>query len=173
MGNKQNILVTVDALIFGLAGNEAPSILLIERKNEPFKGRWAIPGGFVENNEPLEKAAKRELEEETGVKIEELIQLRAFGDPERDPRGRIISVVYYGILNKDETEIKASTDAAKASWFHLDDLPDMAFDHEQIFETAIDKIKQELLYIPSSRGYLQETFDPGNLFTLKSYLEID
>ena len=131
---KQNIAVTVDAVIFYRKA-DILNVLLIQRKNDPFKDQWALPGGFLEENETLEEGAKRELEEETGLKIEKLEQVSAFGAPGRDPRGRTISIAFVGQINA-EVKIKASDDAVAARWFNLSDLPNLAFDHREIIFKA-------------------------------------
>jgi len=112
-----------------------PEILLIKRGNDPFKGKWALPGGFVDENESLEVAAARELKEETGLNGILLTQMHAFGNPGRDPRGHTVSVVYVGYLPLD-LEAIAGDDAAEVAWFKLDSLPDLAFDHKGIAEMA-------------------------------------
>lgn len=121
--------VTVDAILI----SKAATVLLIERGREPFKGTWALPGGFVDMDESLETACKRELEEETGIQVQEVKQFKAYGDVNRDPRHRTISVVFYA---QTETEIrpKAGDDAVNARWFSLADLPELAFDHGKILE---------------------------------------
>ena len=131
---KQNIAVTVDAVIFYRKVNSL-YVLLIKRKNEPFLEQWALPGGFLEENEPMEEGAKRELEEETGLKIEKLQQVGAFGTPGRDPRGRTISIAYVGLIDT-EPKLKASDDALEVKWFNLNDLPDLAFDHSEIINAG-------------------------------------
>lgn len=131
---KQEIAITVDAVIFKDL-NSTAKVLLIKRKDEPFKDSWALPGGFLENTENLNEGAKRELLEETGLEIERLEQLKAYGDLNRDPRGRTISIAFIGAL-KNEVKIKAGDDAKEAKWFNLDSLPDLAFDHFQIIEDA-------------------------------------
>jgi 8-oxo-dGTP diphosphatase len=119
-------MVTVDAVVFGIFQNKA-KLLLINRKKEPFKGRWALPGGFVEIDEELEDAVARELAEETGLTNIKLEQMRTFGKCGRDPRGRQITIVFMGIVTKGRTKIKAGDDAAKAQWFDIEKLPkDMA-----------------------------------------------
>ncbi len=132
--------LTVDAVIFKRKQKGILEVLLIERKNDPFKGFWAFPGGFVNIDEDLETAVKRELFEETGLKDVELQQLYTFGAVNRDPRGRTVSVVYWGIAGK-ETEIFAGDDASKASWFPVDNLPRLAFDHDEIMKKALEKLK--------------------------------
>jgi 8-oxo-dGTP diphosphatase len=129
--------VTVDNLIFKKSDGKR-QILLIQRGIEPFKGMWALPGGFVGIDEPLEEAASRELEEETGLTGIELIQFRAYGDPGRDPRHRTISVVFYGFAEHDQHHVPvAGDDAARAGWFDISDLPPLAFDHQRIISEAI------------------------------------
>ncbi|HEY9185652.1 MAG TPA: NUDIX hydrolase [Salegentibacter sp.] len=131
---EQEIAVTVDIVAFCNSNNKI-NVLLIKRKNEPFKGQWAIPGGFVDEDEDLEDAAKREFTEETGIKVKTIEQVRAFGAPGRDPRGRIISIAFLSWINCDENPL-AGDDAAEAKWFTLDQLPDLAFDHAEIINAA-------------------------------------
>lgn len=126
--------LTVDIIIFRL-NNNLPELLLIRRGNDPFKGKWALPGGFVDEDEPLEKAAARELEEETSLKGILLTQMHTFGEPGRDPRGHTVSVVYVGYLPEGAVA-RAGDDATQAAWFSLDDLPSMAFDHDKIVAMA-------------------------------------
>ena len=116
--------VTVDAIL--VSSNQ--SVLLIERGRDPFKGKWALPGGFVEMDEELDVACLRELEEETGIKLHELKQFRAFGGVNRDPRHRTISIVFYAFTESEIVAV-AGDDAAKARWFPLNQLPELAFDH--------------------------------------------
>ncbi|WP_029036848.1 NUDIX domain-containing protein [Salinimicrobium xinjiangense] len=130
--SKQNIAVTTDSVIFSTQNGET-KVLLVKRKQDPFKGKWALPGGFLEDEEPLEDGAKRELEEETGLKVTTLKQLKAYGTPGRDPRGRTISIVFYGETGSEE-EVKGNDDAEEANWFLLNDLPQLAFDHSEILE---------------------------------------
>lgn len=127
--------VTTDCLIFRKI-DAVWSLLLIERGNEPFKGCWAFPGGFLEMEEDLDTCAARELQEETGLTGIELHQLYAFGAPNRDPRHRTISVAYWGVDNTEQQAI-GSDDAVRAQWFALDKLPSLAFDHEQILQKAL------------------------------------
>lgn len=126
--------VTVDIIIFRQSEKDH-EVLLIKRGNEPFKGKWALPGGFVDKDEVLEIAAARELEEETGLSGILLTQMHAFGDPGRDPRGHTVSVAYVGYLPIDAVA-KAGDDADEAEWFKLNDLPELAFDHKLIVEMA-------------------------------------
>jgi 8-oxo-dGTP diphosphatase len=133
------IFVTVDAVMFRKAGQEN-ELLLIQRKNEPFKGQWALPGGFVDENEDLAAAAARELEEETGLKVQQLVQLGAFGKPYRDPRHHTVSVAYTGFA-PENAEAVGADDAAEAKWFPIKNLPELAFDHADIIKQAIEKLK--------------------------------
>lgn len=119
--------VTVDAILI----SPLHSVLLIQRSGDPFKGKWALPGGFIELDESLETACRRELEEETGVRVGEITQFKAYGAVDRDPRGRTISVVFYS-FQEQETLPTAGDDAANAQWFPLNKLPELAFDHQQI-----------------------------------------
>lgn len=129
------MLVTVDAIIIRKGTDISPRLLLIERGNNPYRGRYALPGGFPEMNELLVDAAKRELWEETGLSGIELKQLAAFDAPDRDPRDRNISIVFYGFTDGTNDKIRPGDDAAKADWFPLDNLPLLAFDHKHIIET--------------------------------------
>lgn len=131
---KQNIAVTVDAILFYKKA-DLLKILLIRRKNEPFRNQWALPGGFLEEDENLEEGAKRELKEETGLKIEKLHQVGAFGAPGRDPRGRTVSIAFVGLMD-EEAKVKANDDAVDAKWFDMNDLPDLAFDHSEIINAG-------------------------------------
>lgn len=134
---KQHISVTTDSVIF-CDTPEGEKILLVRRKNEPFKGQWALPGGFLEDEESLETGAKRELQEETGLVVENLHQLRTFGAPGRDPRGRTISITYWGEVPA-VSKVAGYDDAAEAQWFLVKELPSLAFDHEQIVKEAIER----------------------------------
>ena len=135
-------MVTVDAAVCAFFEGKA-RLLLIQRKHEPFQGRWALPGGFVEMEEDLPQAAARELAEETGLKDVPLEQLHTFGRPGRDPRGRTITVVYFGIAGQNPPPAKAADDAAQVQWFDISDLPPMAFDHDEIVRCAIERLKQQ------------------------------
>ena len=127
------IFVTVDVLVINKKTDE---ILLIKRLNEPFKDCWALPGGFVDENEDLEQAARRELFEETNIETEEMIQIGAFGTPNRDPRGHMISVAYQTDLI-DNQIVKAKDDAKEVKWFSIKDLPELAFDHLEIINSIL------------------------------------
>lgn len=133
---EQDIAVTVDSVVFCKVKNQF-KVLLIQRKNDPYKEQWALPGGFVEEGEDLETAAKRELEEETGVKVDSMEQVQAFGKPGRDPRGRTISIAFLSRIFCEE-ELKPSDDARDAKWFDVEKLHemDLAFDHDEIINVA-------------------------------------
>ena len=128
--------VTVDTILI----SKQNSVLLIQRSDEPFKGKWALPGGFIELDESLETACHRELEEETGLKVKQLTQFKAYGAVDRDPRGRTISVIFYSFQDEESIPM-AGDDAANAQWFPLSQLPELAFDHQLI----IDEFKAEVL----------------------------
>jgi len=133
-------MVTADAAVFAFLDGK-PKLLLVQRKHEPYQGYWALPGGFVEIEEDLPEAAARELAEETGLKNVPLDQLHTFGKPGRDPRGRTITVVYFGIAGKDWQQVRAADDAAEVQWFDIQSLPQMAFDHNEIARCAIKRLK--------------------------------
>jgi len=134
--NRSTCLLTVDTLV--VVGNE---VLLVKRKNDPFQGKWALPGGFVEPDEKVSRAAERELEEETGVRAGSLRQFGTYGDPGRDPRGRTVSVVHWIRLSQKPKAV-AADDAADCGWFAIDRLPDMAFDHATILEDARKRLPE-------------------------------
>lgn len=139
--SKQNISLTADSVIFCTSG-ESTKILLVQRKYDPFQGLWALPGGFLEDEEPLEDGAKRELEEETGLKVDTLEQLRAYGTPGRDPRGRTVSVGFWTVIPSEEM-VKGNDDAALAEWHDIKNLPGLAFDHDLIVKEALERFKAE------------------------------
>jgi len=141
-------MVCVDSAVFGLFGGKV-KLLMIKRKGSTFTGMWALPGGFVEMDEELEDGAARELAEETGLSGVKLEQMGTFGRCGRDPRGRVISVVYIGFVEESsheggEVRVEAGDDAAEARWFDIDKLPaEMAFDHEEIVTMAIDNLRKK------------------------------
>ena len=128
--------VTVDIAVFCSFG-DGQKILLIQRGNPPFEGSWALPGGFIEMDEKMVDSAYRELEEETGLTGVVLEQFKTYGDPGRDPRGRTVSVVYFGFTSRDNAKVKGADDAKDAEWFLLDKLPELAFDHNLILSELI------------------------------------
>ena len=134
-------MVSVDAAVFGFFGNKV-KLLLINRGKEPFKGKWALPGGFVDIDEELDDAAARELAEETALMNVPLEQIHTFGKCGRDPRARVIGVTFMGILTEGQNKLKAGDDAAEARWFDIEKLPkDLAFDHNEVVKFAIEKLK--------------------------------
>jgi 8-oxo-dGTP diphosphatase len=130
--------VTVDIVLFCRVESDV-EVLLIRRGREPFKGRWAFPGGFVDKDESLEHAASRELLEETGLRGIHLEQIGAFGDPGRDPRGHTVSIVFSAML-EDRRKVCAADDAADAKWHPAIDPPKLAFDHKKILGPALERI---------------------------------
>lgn len=155
--------LTVDCVIFGLDEGSKLKILLIQRALDPFQGAWALPGGFVDMEEDLEEAALRELQEETGVKDVFIEQLFTFGKPGRDPRGRVISVAYYALVNLAEHPVEAASDADHVEWFELDDLPRLAFDHDRIVEVAVNRLRSKVRYQPIGFELLPEKFTLSQL----------
>lgn len=137
--------VTVDIVIFTVR-SDALKVLLIKRALEPFQGEWALPGGFVNLDESLEQGARRELEEETGVSGVYLEQLYTFGQPDRDPRERVITVAYYALIPSDKLELRAASDAEGVSWYGIDELPELAFDHAEILGLAMRRLAAKLEY---------------------------
>jgi 8-oxo-dGTP diphosphatase len=133
-------MVTVDAVVFSLSAG-GTQVLLVNRGREPYKGKWAVPGGFVDMDEELEDAVARELKEETGLTGVRLKQMRTFGRCGRDPRGRQISIAFTGIATGGQDKIRPGDDAAKAQWFDIEKLPkDLAFDHSEMIAFAIEKL---------------------------------
>jgi 8-oxo-dGTP diphosphatase len=149
--------LTTDCIIFGFDGKSL-NVLLIERKNDPFKGSWAFPGGFVNMDEDTETSAKRELVEETGLKNVYIEQLYTFSDTDRDPRGRVISVTYYALVRSSKYKPKAGDDAKSTRWFPVGQLPALAFDHDKIFEIAYNRLKNKIRYQPIGFELLDEQF---------------
>jgi len=139
--------VTVDCVVFGL-DERSLKVLLIQRDAAPFVGAWALPGGFVQMDESLEAAARRELAEEAGVANVFLEQLFTFGEVGRDPRGRVVTVAYYALVKLSDYRVHAATDARDVAWFGLGDLPSLAFDHGRILATAYERLKGKVRYQP-------------------------
>ncbi len=151
-----DIRVTVDVVIFTIQDGRL-GVLLVRRGIPPFEGAWAIPGGFVLPEEGLEQAARRELEEETGVREVYLEQLYTFGEPARDPRGRVVTVAYYALISP-ERKIQAGSDAAEARWWPMDGLPELAFDHAKILRYAHERLRNKLEYTTVGFQLLPESF---------------
>jgi 8-oxo-dGTP diphosphatase len=148
--------VTVDIVIFTIQSGIL-KVLLVKRRIPPFTGKFAIPGGFVHEDEDLDRAALRELREETGVSDVYLEQLYSFGDPGRDPRGRVITVAYFALISADR-QLKAGTDAAEAVWWALDELPALAFDHASVLDYALERLRNKLEYTTVGFQLLPEKF---------------
>jgi 8-oxo-dGTP diphosphatase len=139
-------MAAADAAVFGFFAGKA-KLLLVNRKNEPFKGKWALPGGFVNIDEELKDAAVRELAEETGLAGVPMEPIYTAGKVGRDPRGRVITVIFMGIASKPQRKIRAGDDAAKVRWFDIEKLPkDLAFDHNETVRFAIRKLKRKKIY---------------------------
>jgi len=154
--------LTVDCVVFGFDESEL-KVLLIERGLEPFKGKWALPGGFVRVDETLDEAARRELAEETGLKDVFLEQLYTFGAVDRDPRERVVSVAYYALVKLSDHRAKAATDAANAEWFPISKVPRLAFDHADIFAATLARLKGKVRYEPVGFELLPPKFTLSQL----------
>ncbi len=149
--------VTTDIVIFTIRQDEL-KVLLIKRALPPFKGEWALPGGFINLQESLEQGARRELEEETGVSGVYLEQLYTFGQPDRDPRERVITVAYYALIPSDKIEIRAASDAEGVSWVGMQELPKLAFDHPEILQTAYQRLVAKLDYSTIAFQFMPKAF---------------
>ena len=147
--------VTADCVIFGFDGTKL-NVLLVERGIEPFKGKWALPGGFIWMDESALEGAKRELEEETGLKDAYIRQFHTFSEPKRDPRERVITIAYYALVRI--SEVKGGDDAAKAQWFPLDQVPALAFDHDKILREAMTELRKQIHFEPIGFELLPEKF---------------
>src|ERR1043165_7366500 len=154
--------LTVDCVVFGFDEGEL-KVLLIQRALEPFKGRWALPGGFVRVDETLDEAARRELAEEAGLKDVFLEQLYTFGAVDRDPRERVVSAAYYALVKLAAHETKAATDATDARWFPLSQVPKLAFDHAGILATGMARLKSKVRYQPIGFELLPPKFTLSQL----------
>ena len=159
---KQDIKVTVDIVIITIA-DDSLKVLLVKRGVEPYAGQYALPGGFVHQDESLEDAARRELSEETGTRDVYLEQLYSFGNPGRDPRGRVLTVAYYALVPRNQAPLRAGSDAAEAAWFPVTMLPTLAFDHEQIVEYAVMRLRNKLEYTTVGFELLPEKFTLSQL----------
>ena len=176
MNINQNIKVAVDAIVFGYSENQL-NVLLIKQKYGVLKNKWALVGGFVKDNETLFEAVNRELQEETGITVNYLEQLFTFGDDiQGDPRGRVISVAYFALVNSTKLNVRADSDAEEAQWFSIAALPDLAFDHKLILETALKRLQNKLTYQPIGFDLLPKEFlfsDLENLYCTLLNKEID
>lgn len=165
------IKVAVDAIVFGYSKTDGVSVLLIQRRYDPYKGNWALPGGFVLEQESLEEAVKRELKEETGATVNYLEQLYTFGEPQRDPRQRVIAVAYFALVKSGKyQELKATTDAENAQWFPIGQLPRLAFDHKEIVRVAIERVRTKIRYQPIGFELLDKKFPFSDLEKLYTVL---
>jgi 8-oxo-dGTP diphosphatase len=162
VSRRTDIQVTVDIVIFALREGEL-QVLLIQRAIPPFEGQWALPGGFVHVDESLEAAARRELEEETGVRDVYLEQLFTVGEPGRDPRGRVITVAYYALLTTEVAPLVAGTDAGAARWMAARKHPPLAFDHDKILDYALERLVSKLEYTTVGFMLLPKKFTLGHL----------
>lgn len=154
--------VTVDVVIFTIRDRQL-KVLLIRRAANPYRGNWALPGGFVQMDESLDAAARRELEEETGVGGVFLEQLYTFGEPKRDPRERVITVAYYALVPSGRFQLRAATDAEAVGWFALDDLPPVAFDHAEIVDVAHQRLVAKLDYSTIALQFMPKKFTLSEL----------
>lgn len=154
--------VTVDVVIFSLVDDDL-QVLLIKRKFAPFAGMWAIPGGFVRIDESLEEAAVRELAEETGVTDVYMEQLYTFGRPDRDPRTRVITIAYFALVPHDIVRHQPGDDAAETDWFSMFDLPELAFDHREILDYALTRLRYKLEYTAVGFRLLPDIFTLSEL----------
>lgn len=160
---KQDIKVSVDAVVFGYDQEKGISVLLIKRKNEPFQKMWALPGGLVLNGESLDEAVNRELKEEAGIDVNYLEQLYTFGSPDRDPRNHAISISYFGLVRPQDFQLVAHTDAEDVAWFHVKKLPRLAFDHKKIIDAAIKRLRGKITYEPVGFELLEKEFPFSDL----------
>jgi len=158
----ENVRVTVDIVIFSIRIREL-HVLLVKRGIPPFLGEYAIPGGFLRADESLEEAAKRELHEETSVRDVYLEQLYSFGDPARDPRGRVVTVAYYALVSSEHMDLSAGADAAEAEWVAVKRLPPLAFDHAGIVAYALERLRNKLEYTTVGFQLLPKKFTLAEL----------
>ena len=160
--------LTTDCVVFGFDGSGL-NLLLVERGLKPYKGKWALPGGFVRIDETLEEGALRELREETGVMDIYIEQLQAFSRVDRDPRERVVTVAFLAFVRQEDYEVIAGDDAAKAQWFPVDMLPDLAFDHSEIVRVALDKLRWKITYEPLAFRLLNKEFTMTQVQTCLLY----
>ena len=162
--------VTADCVIFGFDG-VGIKVLLIQRGGEPYKDKWAFPGGFMNIDETIEECAKRELEEETGLKTTSVEQFHTFSDVNRDPRERVITVAHYALVRLEE--VKGGDDARSAQWFAMNEIPSLAFDHDRILRMALNRLKERICFEPIGFELLPEIFTMSALQNLyESILEM-
>ena len=154
--------LTVDCVVFGLDDEEL-KVMLIQRGLPPFEGKWVLPGGFVRLDETLDEAARRELEEETGLRKVFMEQLYTFSQVDRDPRERVVSVAYYALVNLRDHQVHAASDARDAGWFGVHDVPSLAFDHAEILRLALERLRGKLRYQPVGFELLPKKFTLSEL----------
>jgi 8-oxo-dGTP diphosphatase len=160
---KQDIKVSVDAVVFGYDPQNGVSVLLIKRKLPPFQKMWALPGGLVLMGESLDEAVTRELKEEAGIDVNYLEQLYTFGEPERDPRNQTISVSYFALVRPKDFRLSAQSDAEDVAWFNIKKLPKLAFDHKKIINVAIKRLQGKIKYEPVGFELLEKEFPFSDL----------
>lgn len=173
---KQEIKVSVDAVVFGYDHENGVSVLLIKRKNAPFQKVWALPGGLVLTGESLDGAVNRELREEAGIDVNYLEQLYTFGDPGRDPRNHVVSISYFGLVRPQDYQLSAQSDAEDVAWFSIKKLPRLAFDHKKIIGAAVKRLRGKITYEPVGFELLDKEFPFSDLEKLYQALldqEID
>ena len=158
----EHMAVTTDCVIFSFRDKQL-QVLLVERGIEPHKGEWALPGGFLRMDETAEEGARRELLEETGM-TGTIAELGVFSDVDRDPRERVITIAFYALCRT--SEVKGGDDAAKAEWFPVNKLPQLAFDHKKIFNAAMARLRQDIHFKPVGFDLLDDTFTLPDLQTL-------
>lgn len=156
--------VTTDCVIFGYDLHEGLSILLVQRGIDPFKGRWAFPGGFLKMDEDADTGARRELKEETGFEAASITQFGAFTDVDRDPRERVITIAYLALVRKGS--VQGGDDAADARWFPVSAVPPLAFDHDRILRVALERLKEQIHFHPVGFELLPESFTLSQLQAL-------
>jgi 8-oxo-dGTP diphosphatase len=163
---KQDIKVSVDAVVFGYDQEHGISLLLIKRRYDPFQKMWALPGGLVLNGESIEGAVNRELKEEAGIDVNYLEQLYTFGAPDRDPRNQVVSVAYFGLVRPKDFQLSAQTDAEDVAWFSIKKLPRLAFDHKKIIDMALKRLRGKITYEPVGFELLEKEFPFSDLENL-------
>jgi 8-oxo-dGTP diphosphatase len=163
---KQDIKVSVDAVVFGYDQEHGISLLLIKRRYDPFQKMWALPGGLVLNGESIDDAVNRELKEEAGIDVNYLEQLYTFGAPDRDPRNQVVSVAYFGLVRPKDFQLSAQTDAEDVAWFSIKKLPRLAFDHKKIIDMALKRLRGKITYEPVGFELLEKEFPFSDLENL-------
>jgi len=161
-GRVQNIKVAVDIVIFTVQG-DALKVILIQMKKKPFTGMWAFPGGLLDPKESLDEAAKRELVEKTGVKSPYLEQLYTFGDPKRDPNGRVISTAYFALVGGKNIQLMTTAKYSDVAWFDIKKLPKLAYDHKSVAKYALQRLQWKLEYMNIAYSLLPWRFTLSEL----------